>query len=172
MKRLYFNNEQEYEKWIDDTASCIWAVYDEDEYLCDVFDQDFQYLYGIGFLSETAEIIPQLTTEQTEMFRDNYGIDIIIIEKALRLTDRQQDAVRQYNEAVKRLKDAKVMCVFKPYDNIAAFNGELVQDVTFEEDCDLENTKRVCADYLEVIACPFGLVLSLFDETCFGVQFK
>ena len=171
MKRLYFQNEQELEKWQTDNND-VWAVYDGKDFICDVRDEDFSYLHSIGFVNDSAEIIPPLTIEQREMFKDSYGIDIIVIDESLKLTSEQISAVRRYNEAVKRLNDANVQCVFSPYDVIVALNGERVQDIMFDEDCNGENDIRVCVDELEVIACPFTLNLLQLDENYFGVRFK
>lgn len=173
MKKLYFDDNKSFLEWNEEEENFVTAVYDGGEFLCDVLQKDVLYLQDIGFLNEGYEIIPTLTIEQQEMFKDSYGIEITITDEALKLTEEQVKAVKQYNEAVKRLMDANVMCVFIPYDKIVVFNGEHVQDVMFEEDCDdSEDTKCVCVDELEVIACPFGLNLNLLDDQHFGVQFK
>lgn len=171
MKKLYFDDNKSFLEWNEEEGNLVTAVFDGCEFLCDVLQKDVLYLRDIGFL-DGIEIVPTLTIEQREMFKENYGIEITIADEALKLTEEQTNAIKQYNEAVKRLEDANVMCVFKPFDKIVAFNGERVQDVMFEEECDGEDTVRVCVDELEVIACPFGLNLNLLDDQYLGVQFK
>lgn len=171
MKKFYFDDEESFLEWNEKDKNFVTAVYDGNVFLCDVLEKDVLYLRDIGFL-DGIEIVPTLTIEQQEIFKENYGVEIVIAEKVLKLTSEQLDAIRQYNHAVRKLVAANVMCVFKPYDKIVAFNGERVQDVMFEEDCDGEDIVSVRVDELEAIACPFGLNLCLLDDDCIGIQFK
>lgn len=63
MKKLYFDNDQEYEKWLTDNKTFVWAIYYGDDYLCDVLDDDYEYLCSIGFIFEGGDIDQALTKE-------------------------------------------------------------------------------------------------------------
>lgn len=95
------------------------------------------------------------------------------MNKKLELTKEQLRVVERYNRAVKDMKDANIICVFKEYDEILAINGEQVEDVFFAEDIsESSDNILVKTDEPEVIACPFGLCLTSYDDFSFGVQLK
>ena len=80
MKKLYFDDDKSFLEWNEKAHNFITAVFDGGEFLCDVLQKDVFYLKDIGFLGEGAEVIPSLTIEQQEMFKDNWGVEIIIRE--------------------------------------------------------------------------------------------
>lgn len=80
MKKLYFDDENSFLEWNEKANNLVTAVYDGDVYLCDVLQKDVLYLQEVGFLTETAYVIPSLTIEQREMFKENWGVEIIIRE--------------------------------------------------------------------------------------------
>lgn len=78
MKTFRFKTQEDFIAWNEDLGNFVTAVYDGGEFLCDVLQKDVFYLKDIGFLSENACIIPPLTIEQQEIFKDNWGVEIII----------------------------------------------------------------------------------------------
>lgn len=175
MRRIYFKNEAEYENWQQaNSSNDVWAVYNGNEEVCDILDDDHYYLYNLGFLDEEANIVPNLTPEQLNLFKENYGVDVFIIEERIKLTKKQLEAVKKYNEAVHELNEANVICVFKPFDDILAFNGEYIEDISYEDDYDDEpGSSLVNVDEAEVIAAPFGLSPGIFeDDSYVKVLFK
>lgn len=80
MTKLYFDDEKSFLEWNEKAHNFVTAVYDGGEFLCDVLQKDVFYLQDVGFLSESACVIPPLTIEQQEMFKDNWGVEIIIRE--------------------------------------------------------------------------------------------
>lgn len=176
MKRIYFDTEAEYEAYLQENpVEAVWAVYDYDgEYACDVTGTDQNYLFWVGFIDGNQTITHELTPAQLALFKENYGVEIFIIEERIKLTKKQLEVVKHYNEAVRQLKNANIVCVFKPYESILAINGEYIEDVSYEEDCSSYGTDAtlVDVDATEVIGCPFGINLSLLDDNSFTVQFK
>lgn len=174
MRRIYFKNETEYENWQQaNSSNDVWAVYNGNEEVCDILDDDHYYLYNLGFLDEEANIVPKLTPEQLNLFKENYGVDIFIIDKRIELTKKQLEVVRKYNEAVRELIKANVICVFKPFEDILAFNGEYIKDISFQEDYDGEpGSSLVSVEDVDVIESPFGLNLSIIDDRYVNVLFK
>ena len=98
------------------------------------------------------------------MWEDDYDPDHgEKLDKRLKLTDEQLKAVNQYNNAVKDLLKSGVNCVFREFDEIGAFNGKAVDNVTFEEDT-ADGDITIQFDDLMKIECPFGLNLVTNDK--------
>ena len=102
------------------------------------------------------------------------------MDKRLELTKEQLEAVKKYNEAVKGLVEANIICILRPEEfdsDIYAINAKHVYKVSNEEDDfggefddESEEFTTVSIDEPEVIACPFAYGIGFLDEY-FRVQF-
>lgn len=175
MKRMYFKNEAEYEGFMQaHPREGVWPIYGKDGLLlCDVSADDYFYLHEIGFIDQREIIVPNLTPEQIQLFKENYGVEIFIVSNRIELTKKQLEAVKKYNEAVQEMKDSNIICVFKPFEDILVFNGEYIKDISFEEDyCEDSDDVLISVDEVEAIKSPFGLNLSILDDRYVNVSFK
>jgi len=96
------------------------------------------------------------------------------MDKRLELTEKQKEIISRYNDILKEMKEAKIMGVFKYFDDVCLFNGEQVEDVFFEEDRiftedDIEITERVDTNGCFVVSAPFGLCVG--HDEYFNVEF-
>jgi len=90
------------------------------------------------------------------------------MDKRLELTEKQKEIISRYNDILKEMKEAKIMGVFKYFDDVCLFNGEQVEDVFFEEDGN-ETTERVDTNGCFVVSAPFGLCVG--HDEYFNVEF-
>ena len=90
------------------------------------------------------------------------------MDKRLELTEKQKEIISRYNAILKEMKEAKIMGVFKYYDDVCLFNGEQVENVFFEEDGS-ETTERVDTSDCYAVSVPFGLCLGY--DNYFNVEF-
>ena len=80
MKTFKFKTQEDFLAWNEEQGNFVTAIYDDCDFVCDVLQKDYLYLRDIGFVNECAEIIPPLSIEQREMFKDSWGVEIIIRE--------------------------------------------------------------------------------------------
>lgn len=93
------------------------------------------------------------------------------MDKRLVLTEKQREILERYNAVVKEMHEAKILCVFQPFEEIGAINGEHVMDLGFAEDYSAANDEEfLYFNDLEKIECPFGLNLTC-DEYSFYARF-
>ena len=95
------------------------------------------------------------------------------MDKRLELTKEQQAIIERYNAIIKEMEDANIHCIYRPYSEIVAINGNSIEDdLLFPEDT-LEDEGDTYVDFDEptAISCPFGLSLTCEDSR-FGVTFK
>lgn len=90
------------------------------------------------------------------------------MDKRLELTEKQKEIISRYNAILKEMEEAKIMGVFKYFDDVCLFNGEQVEDVFFVEDGN-ETTERIDTNDCYAVSGPFGLCVG-YDEY-FEVQF-
>ena len=92
------------------------------------------------------------------------------MDKRLELTAKQKEIISRYNNIVKEMEDAKIICTWMEWEGISAINGEQVADQTFPEDTGDEYV-FVKFSETEEIACPFGMRLWMEDEG-FNIRFN
>lgn len=90
------------------------------------------------------------------------------MDKRLKLTEKQKEIISRYNAILKEMKEAKIMGVFKFYDEACLFNGEQVEDVFFADAGSLI-TELVDTSDCYAVSVPFGLCVA--HDECFNVQF-
>lgn len=94
------------------------------------------------------------------------------MDERLELTEKQKEIISRYNAIVKEMEDAKIELVHREFNELYAFNAELVADTCFYEDYIEGVSVKVELEDLPLVECPYGLCLVWNDDHSFCVSFE
>lgn len=86
MKKIHFTDEEQFLEWNEQQGNFVTPIFDGGEFLCHVLEKDVLYLQSIGFL-DGCSIVPELDFEQQQMFKDSWGVEVVIINDCQELYD-------------------------------------------------------------------------------------
>lgn len=136
-------------------------------HVCRYEYKEVDYWWGINdLMDECADYVLSSIVWEEKSDEDTESK----LDERLQLTDNQLIAINRYNNAVRDLLETGVQCVFREFEEIGAFNGNKVDEVTFEEDT-ADGDIVIQFNDLMQIECPFGLNL-VTNDRAFNVRFS
>lgn len=134
MNTYIFKTQGDFIAWNEEEKNFVTAIYDANEFVCDVLQKDFLYLQDVGFIDRGGNIIPPLSIAQTEMFKDSWGVVIIIEENnEMPPSNGICDETRRFCETVSELSHLLYGSLYLKLQDSFAVDQEIINlSVDFE----------------------------------------
>lgn len=135
MKLLKFKTQSEFDAWYENEDGGVDPIYYDRDFVCDITHADYRYLLSIHFINEENNIIPPLTIEQLSMFKENYGVRIVVINELFTFSNMQQVIIKRLRKCFDDAKRHGLMVFSSDTENnLYIFNGNMFDDVVRHED--------------------------------------
>lgn len=124
MKNLFFETEKQF----DESGIELCAIYTKNgEYICDVTEEWYEHMLDAEEVEEDQQLTEEYSEGALEKFKEEHGVEVIIGEEILKLTDSQMKLVGEFRSLFKRAQEEGLSIVSTVDCELLAYNGKHVR---------------------------------------------